>query len=484
MTEKEEKKEELPSNIGKKKTEHHVFNLRETVTALIAVLIIFGGVVISSNFSPLASGSDDYGGGGDATTPNPTPTPTPTPPPSPTPTPTPDPTPDPTLNPDPQPEAGQPSAETPDPTPTPDAGGTDADSDDGSIVKVVADQIKDSFESTKTIVAEVKENIKKVIDTPTGSVATKTISTIGAVGGGFIAASTLFANPLSVGEIFLLPLRLWGLLLTAFGLKKRRPPWGVVYDSITKQPLDPAYVSLQDLNGKEVTSSITDLDGRYGFLETSGKYKIVVNKTNYTFPSKKLAGKSFDELYDNLYFGEELDTEALGGILKKNIPLDPVKFDWNEFEKGKRGLMYFYNKHDKLMRSITNALFIFGFFVAIVALFAAPQPYNVGIFGLYILLLVLRIVGVNSKSYGTVKYEEDGEPLSFAIIKVVSAETNTEIMKKVTDRLGRYFALVPHKGDYYIKIDKKNPDESYTEVYKSPVMKISNGILDKEIKIA
>jgi hypothetical protein len=55
-----------------------------------------------------------------------------------------------------------------------------------------------------------------------------------------------------------------------FGLKKKAPPWGVVYDSVTKRPLDPAYVVLKNLQGKQIASAITDLDGRYGFLVEPG----------------------------------------------------------------------------------------------------------------------------------------------------------------------------------------------------------------------
>ena len=96
-----------------------------------------------------------------------------------------------------------------------------------------------------------------------------------------------FGNPFSFYDIGLIFARLWSILLIAFGLKKRNPPWGTVYDSETKQPLDPVYVVLSDTSGNEIASAITDLDGRYGFAVPAGTYVLSVRKTNYDFPSKR-----------------------------------------------------------------------------------------------------------------------------------------------------------------------------------------------------
>jgi len=130
-------------------------------------------------------------------------------------------------------------------------------------------------------------------------------------------------------DLYFVFLRMFTGLLTSLGVRRRRKPWGTVYDSVTKQPLDPVYVVLQDLEGNEIQTCITDLDGRYGFLVGPGKYKIVAHKTNYKFPSEKLRGKTSDEVYSDLYFGEEIEIKEYGEVLIKNIPMDPINFDWN-----------------------------------------------------------------------------------------------------------------------------------------------------------
>ena len=54
---------------------------------------------------------------------------------------------------------------------------------------------------------------------------------------------------------------------------------------------------------------------------------------------------------------------------------------------------------------------------------------------------------------------------------------DTEVAQKVTDKFGRYYALVPDTGEYYVTIERKNPDESYTQVFKSEPIVAAKGLL-------
>ena len=327
------------------------------------------------------------------------------------------------------------------------------------------------------------QDLKAIVNTPIGSVATKVVSTAGVLVGAFATASAVVFAPTSLSELFLVPMRLISLLMFAFGLKKRTRPWGVVYDSVTKQPLDPAYVILKDLQGKQIATAITDLDGRYGFLVGPGTYIMEANKTNYTFPSKKLAGKTRDELYDNLYFDNKIEITKEGEVIAKNIPLDPIKFDWNEFAKRDKNFMKFYSKWDVLMRKSSDMMFPFGFIIAIIAFFVAPYPYNSIILGLYLFLLLLRVLGIKPKPLGHVVYKSTGMPLSFGIMRVMIPGSEIEVAHKIIDAYGRYYCLVPN-GKYYIRIENKNSDGSYSLVYTSLVVNtLKNGIIKEVFKI-
>ncbi len=347
----------------------------------------------------------------------------------------------------------------------------------------VVTSVTESYQATaKAVVATAKET-KRVINTPTGSITTKAITTAGVAVSGATAVTAIFLNPMSFAEIFLIPFRLWALLLSFLGLRRRNRPWGTVYDSITKQPLDPAYVELLNNLGVEVSTSITDLDGRYGFFTSFGTYKILAHKTNYIFPSKRLAGQVSDELYDNLYFGEEIKITTEGEMIAKNIPLDPEKFDWNETAKKNMNVMRFYSKWEIWIKRITNVFFYIGIVISAVAVWAAPYPYNIIVFALYIIMALLRFFGIKPKYFGWVLDKETGFPLAFALIKVYSVDLERELTKKACDSTGRYYALVP-PGNYYVTVDRKNPDGTYTSVYQSEVFFAKKGVINNVFNVS
>lgn len=341
-----------------------------------------------------------------------------------------------------------------------------------------------SYCQTVKSVKVTKTSVKEILISETASNIEKTISTVGVVGGAAVSiTTTLFLNPISFSELFLIPIRIWSLLMTALGLKKRRRPWGTVYDSITKQPLDPAYVTLRTADGKDVVSSLTDLDGRYGFIVPApGMYALVATKTNYKFPSQKLVGRDHDELYRDLYFGEFINVVTPGEVVIRNIPMDPEKFDWNEFAKKDQKLMRFYSSRNKLLFRIADIFFGLGFTVASIAVITAPKTYNLAIFAMYIGVFLLRKFGIKARPFGHVVERQTSAPLSYGIIRISSVSTNVEIMHRITDAEGKYYCLLPN-GQYYVRIDKKLSDGTYqTLIEKVPVV-VTKGYLAETFEL-
>ncbi len=324
---------------------------------------------------------------------------------------------------------------------------------------------------------------QKIMQSPSGLVVTKVVTATGLLISLLAAGTDLFASPLSFPEIFLIPLRLFSLLSFAFGTKKRHRPWGTVYDSQTLQPLDPAYVVLKNIQTNQITTAITDVDGRYGFLAEPGRYVMMVSKTNYAFPSQHEQGRTRDQLYDNLYFGQEFSVLKAGDVIVANIPMDPVNFNWNEFAKKNSRLMKFHSRWDLVARRFSDWSFVVGFFIAIVAFLFAPYPYNTIILAGYLLMLLLRVLGVKPKSFGYVTDALTGQPLSFAVIRIFLADGNVEIGHKVADQYGRYYCLVP-KGRYKVTIEKRNSDGSYSPVHAYPVVDASkSGIIKEKFEV-
>ncbi len=311
------------------------------------------------------------------------------------------------------------------------------------------------------------------------SVFTMVASRIGLIVGLF---STLFAGAISLAELAFLPQRIWQLILGAIGFKRRIRRWGTVYDSVTKQPLDPVYVTISDTHGKEIATSITDIDGRYGFLVLPGVYKMVANKTNYQFPSRQLVGKTSDEVYSDLYFGAEFTVREGDDAIAKNIPMDPLLFNWNEYIKHEQKLTKWNAKRDKIMNRIANTLFIVGFIASLVAAVIAPTTYNKIVIAVYIVLLLIRELGVKVYRSGFVSTKE-GNPVAYGIVHFYSAKLKKKLFTRPLDKYGRYYALAP-KGDYYVSIEIKNSDQTYTPVFQSETFTATRGVINKKFIIS
>jgi sugar lactone lactonase YvrE len=308
----------------------------------------------------------------------------------------------------------------------------------------------------------------------------KTTSGVGIIVGMLLLIGGLFGGALSISELALIPSRLWTLLLGALGFKKKIKHWGVVFDSVTKQPIDPVYVTLSDANGKEISTAITDLEGRYGFLVVPGIYRIVAHKTNYLFPSRKLAGKVGDEIYADLYFGDYFEIKTEGEVITKNIPLDQEHFDWNEYIKHEKKLTRQNLMQTRILKFFYSLLFFGGLVSSAFALYLQQNTFTICAIVLYAVLLVLRIFVIKKPSFGIVS--TSGEPVPYGVVKIYYAKLGTLLSTRVLDKYGRYYAIAP-KGQYYVTVDKKNDDQSYTALHKSDPFANKQGVINKKIKI-
>ncbi len=310
-----------------------------------------------------------------------------------------------------------------------------------------------------------------------------TTAVVGIVSVGIASiVGALLSNPFSLYDIFLILARLWSLILVFFGIRKKANPWGTVYDSVTKQPIDPAYVVLFDAQGNEVATSITDIEGRYGFSVPAGTYTIIANKTNYEFPSKKLAGKIEDELYRDLYFGGPITVTEEGGVIAKNIPLDQLNFDWNEYAKQSQKRLKHFKRRDVIVTRISNIFFIAGFIVTGIAVSVTPNVLNIVLIAIYIITGLIRISGFRLKPKGSVVEHATGQALPFSVLRVFSTTTDREMLHKVTDALGGYYMLLPN-GTYRVVVDQKNADESYTSKEIPRNVSVTNGYMRDDFRV-
>jgi len=283
----------------------------------------------------------------------------------------------------------------------------------------------------------------------------------------------------SLFDVYLVILRFFGAVLGFLGLKRKREPWGTVYDAATKRPLDPAYVTALRWE-KEYKSAITDIDGRFGFFLPPGIYSLSAQKTHYRFPSLLLAGKSQDEMYSNLYFGGEIIVNE-GEVVSRNIPLDPVGFDWNEYAKDKVGFITFHSRREVIRTRIFNAIYLLGFATACLTLIFSPAVFNIGVVLVYCTIMGSTVYWRGRHKVVAIRNAVTGHPVPFAIVRFFIPDIAQEVKSVVTDELGRFYQIL-RPGQYYITVEERQDDGTYKKIFTSQTMSLTTGVVQNDIE--
>lgn len=250
--------------------------------------------------------------------------------------------------------------------------------------------------------------------------------------------------------------------------RRKRKGWGVVYNSITKAPIDLAVVRLYEASSKKLLQSkITDKQGRYIFLAETGQYYLEVYKSGFDFPSEFLKSTGEDKKYSDIYHGEVITVrEGEKGAIIANIPMDQ-----HELKASDKQIF-----RDHFWQAIKNNISYIGPIFGIVALIISPGWIMAAltIFHIILFLLFRRLARKQkAKSWGVVYNAKNKKPLAKSIARIFSPEYNRMLEAYVTDRYGRYGFLAGNNV-YYITAEK----EGY-ESYKTANIDLSKG----EIKV-
>ncbi len=232
---------------------------------------------------------------------------------------------------------------------------------------------------------------------------------------------------------------------------RRRRCWGVVYNALSKVPVDLALVRLLDAQtGKLVSTRVTDRQGRFTFLTKEGKFRITVTKPNFAFPSLKMRGKTHDAGYDDLYFGEPIEIASGKTVITVSVPLDPMLKQ--DMAMTNRNVVLRY-----LHRRVNLILAILGPVIAAVCLWISPSIYTMIFLILHIVLFIFfgRVVqGQKSKPWGMVYDAKTGKPVGLAVVRLFNRRYNDLLETQVTDRHGRFGFLVGPET-YRLTVDRE-----------------------------
>ncbi|OGN30529.1 MAG: hypothetical protein A3I26_00215 [Candidatus Yanofskybacteria bacterium RIFCSPLOWO2_02_FULL_43_10] len=412
---------------------------------------------LKTDYIPSPSGG---GGFGDPPSPSSTPAPSPTPEESPTPSPSvspsPEITPEPSAEPSVTPPPAMPEAPPPDQAPPapPTSSGPPFISVPGigvlpqGVQDVINQTVLNVVEAVQTVTkvtVEVAKVVAPVVEKSAEPVTQVTTATTGVSSA--VAVAPMANSASNAGNILeFLRQNLW----VAVGLKRRRKPWGTVYNGKTKQPIPFAKVELLNPSSRLLESQVTDMNGRYGFLVTpeSTEQKVVeiqiqARKEEYVFPAQGIIPPNDTMLYGNVYVGgiAKVDVEALAGF---DIPMSKLTPDKLLDTAVKKPLA-------KLNNSIT-ILLNFGFYLGLVmaplSYILTPSNFNLAILAGFFVVNIPRFAGLTQRQFGMVVDSSTSVPIPFALITLNDRE-GKRVGFTVSDERGRYFLLVP-KGHYSI----------------------------------
>jgi len=244
------------------------------------------------------------------------------------------------------------------------------------------------------------------------------------------------------------------------GLRRKRKNWGIVYDSATKQPLDPVIVRLVDAQtGKVVEEAITDLYGRYGFLTTRGNFRIEVLKSHFKFPSENLKGAS-DGIYSNLYYGSEISITSTTDVINPNIPMDPIAYDFNQ--EAKKQMFKQDPVREVVFSKFFKVLFWVGLTFSLVAVLANPNPINYTTVGVYGFVLALGLVFPKKKLWGVIE-DKKARPLKGIKLELNHPELEGVVVGRAISNFEGKFLLKAKPGRYILKATNPQTEQVIKE---------------------
>jgi hypothetical protein len=139
-------------------------------------------------------------------------------------------------------------------------------------------------------------------------------------------------------------------------------------------------------SGGNKKQTITDFLGRFGFFVKPDNYHIIVEKTNYIFPSRVITTETQETLDSNVYFGQNFT--VFGGIpVNLNIPIDRISTNKESFERVRNWLI----KGRPFLHIFVSMAFLFGFVDSIIAVTYSHDLVNLLVFLGYITLLLTNL---------------------------------------------------------------------------------------------
>ncbi len=255
-------------------------------------------------------------------------------------------------------------------------------------------------------------------------------------------------------------------------LRRRHSGFGTVFNSVTEKPEALASVSLRDVHGRTVRTTVSDREGRYRLLAPKGEYIVDVVKQGYTFPSIHITKDKNDSDYASILPSSHIIIKDYGAITK-NIPIDPPTGT-------RRPSFWSFRFH--LNKHLQGFAAWLGPIVA-VAIVAVDRFSIITwlLFAVYLVVVLGRLISFKTPEppFGTVLDADTKRPLDQAVVRVFETRFNKLLETQITSTKGRY-AFIVNRGSYKIYVKK----QGYKSVMiKFPTVKNNGTLLVKDVKM-
>ena len=367
------------------------------------------------------------------------------------------------------PSCAKPSAQSPDEPKQPEASSAD---------RSIWQQIVSRSRTAILAARKTKQQLAEKLETSIQPAVTGMVAVAG--GGATVAGNVvvLYTGLGGLSELNLILVRLIQNFMAVLGLRRKRRYWGTVFDSITKQPLDPVIVELRDTKtNQRLEQAITDITGRYGFLSREGTFAITAHKTHYRFPSQDAATQN-DPTFDRLYYGEPISVGS-SDVVAPNIPMDPLASDWNQQEKQR--FMKFHPYWEIFLHFLFSAIFFLGFTWTVLAATLAPSLPNLLCLALYLVVALLRQLLPHERLWGRVFDAKTGVVLAQAAMELRPPNVEIVVARTRSGPDGRFFLNAP-PGRYRLSVYEELSDDSPSSLIKEAAVTIrKSGTLNANI---
>jgi hypothetical protein len=146
-------------------------------------------------------------------------------------------------------------------------------------------------------------------------------------------------------------------------------------------------------------------------------------------------------------------------------------------------LASFFRRHEKNFRRLADLIYYVGFFVSIILMWLEPSVSRALFLVLYVLVALLRFLGLNQRAWGEITYASTKRAAHFASVKLMDTVGALQ-HRTIADEYGRYYLFSPF-GRHVLRVESQDPvNHEPLSVDRLVAMKERSGIITEQIVLS